>query len=616
MAENYPTWEQVEKKLTQFWADSYPIEKIIEVKQTKKDLEIGTERVDNSVVEYQHVYYYGETIVTKPDGGKYLYPMRIAFYQIPGQTQWNFHYASPGTHKVLEEGKGEDPLKPTQEKFRDILKQYVELMVSKHFPASKWTDYCKANNVELKITKVDYKNPAEVADSLRFADTENPISFTFFVEGTYKDKAGSFKFRIENLNPAFRANLDGGFWGMGYHAKPVDQLTTNDLSELKQYLLETAEEPRKALEQYIPEASPMEKALALMMDEDPNKRCDGIEELKWIQGVENDEMVVDTLIGLLNDQNQTVVEYANSALDTIYAKTTSDAIKQKSKEAGDPIDQALVKLQNQDPNVRIQACEVLYSYVKDIADDPNIVNALLMILQTDQDDAVVDASYKVLEKIKFQTQHPGIQQTMKILDYLKCSWMLRSPEEAGTAWGKIDKNLLKTDPKTMMLLIAILQKGASVGYSTRILEDIKAWLDTVRAYDKDKISPEILAKINETLGVVSTGPKDKASAPATSAAPAQQVDEYAQATADFKDPKKAMYAVRKIKGKREYNEKIVKDDAAMESLINIWLKKGEFDSSARSEVRAFLDGARSYSKDKLNPDVLKKIEEAFKTVRS
>jgi len=114
-------------------------------------LEIGTERVDNSVVEYQHVYYYGETIVTKPDGGKYLYPMRIAFYQIPGQTKWNFHYASPGTHKVLEEGKGEDPLKPTQEKFRDILKQYVELMVSKHFPASKWTDYCKANNVELKI---------------------------------------------------------------------------------------------------------------------------------------------------------------------------------------------------------------------------------------------------------------------------------------------------------------------------------------------------------------------------------------------------------------------------------------------------------------------------------
>src|SRR3989338_4942543 len=551
MAENYPTWEQVEKKMRQFWVDSYPREKIIEVKQTKKDLEIGTERVDNSVVEYQHVYYYGETIVTKPDGGKYLYPMRIAFYQIPGQTQWNFHYASPGTHKVLEEGKGEDPLKPTQEKFRDILKQYVELMVSKHFPASKWTDYCKANNVELKITKVDYKNPAEVADSLRFADTENPISFTFFVEGTYKDKAGSFKFRIENLNPAFRANLDGGFWGMGYHAKPVDQLTTNDLSELKQYLLETAEEPRKALEQYIPEASPRDKAIALMRDTDPNKRRDGVDSVKWIQGFADDEELVDAICKLLMDKDQSVVNYAKSMIDVATSQATKESTKKKIKAALEARSKA------------------------DVASADNAKESA----NTEK-----EAQYK-----KWVAELGDPSQASSALNFLRLSWGQR----------------ILGDDEAMNGIINAWVNGK--------LSDARAYLDSVYAYDKDKVNPAIHEKIGESIGRA----KKAAVVSQTSVAtPAQQIDEYSQAAADFKDPKKVRDALKKIKSKRDYSEKIVKDDAALESLINVWLKKGEFDSSTRSDVRSFLDNTKSYSKDKLNPETLKKIEDAFKTIKT
>ncbi len=561
MAENYPKWDQIEKRLRQFWADSYPREKIVEIKQTKKELESGTERVENSLVQYQHVYYYGDITVTKPDGGKYLYPMRVAYYQIPGQPQWNFHYASPGEYKILEKGTGEDPLKLTSEKAIDIVKKYVDIMIQKYFPPAKWKDYCTANSVEVKIAKVSFQAPPSELQ-WQFDDINNKIKMDtsesfrtgVAIDGEYKDKTGKFKFRLQNVFASFYLNAEGGFWSLAYNRKPVDQLTPNDFSDLKDKLLETAEEPRKVLEQYVPEASPRDKAIALMRDTDPNKKRDGIDAIKWIQGFADDEEIIDMLSNFLRDKDQSVVNYAKSMIENAANQTTKTSTKDKIKAALE---------------ARAKA---------DVAAEGAAKAGV---------EAEKEAQYK-----KWVAELSDPSKASSALNFLRARWSQR----------------ILSDDEAMNGIIST--------WTNNKLTDARMYLDQVRAYDKDKISPEILAKINEVLGTVQTGPKDKASAPATSSAPAQQVDEYAQATADFKDPKKVRDALKKIKSKRDYSEKIVKDDAALESLVNVWLKKGEFDSSTRSDVRSFLDNTKSYSKDKLNPETLKKIEDAFKTVRS
>ena len=558
MAENYPKWDQIEKKLRQFWQDSYPREKIVEIKQTRKELEFGTEKVDNSLVEYQQVYYYGEVTVTKPDGGKYLYPMRIAYYQIPGQPQWNFHYASPGEYKILEKGTGEDPLKLTPEKAIDIVKKYVDIMMQKYFPPAKWKDYCTANSVEVNIAKVSFQAPPselqwqfdDINSKIKM-DTSESFRTGVAIDGEYKDKTGKFKFRLQNVFASFYLNAEGGFWSLAYSRKSVDQLTPNDFSDLKDKLLETAEEPRKALEQYIPEASPRDKAIALMRNTDPNKRRDGVDSVKWIQGFADDEELVDAICKLLMDKDQSVVNYAKSMIDVATSQATKESTKKKIKAALEARSKA------------------------DVASADNAKASA---------GAEKEAQYK-----KWVAELGDPSKASSALNFLRLSWGQR----------------ILGDDEAMNGIINAWVNGK--------LSDARAYLDSVYAYDKDKVNPAIHEKIGEAIGRA----KKAAVVSQTSVAtPAQQIDEYSQATADFKDPKKVRDALKKIKSKRDYSEKIVKDDAALESLINVWLKKGEFDSSTRSDVRSFLDNTKSYSKDKLNPETLKKIEDAFKTVRS
>lgn len=559
MAENYPTWDQIEKKLRQFWQDSYPREKIVELKQTKSELEFGTEIVGNSVVEYQHVYYYGNVTVTKPDGGKYLYPMRIAYYQVPGQPQWNFNYATPfGDHKVLEKGAGEDPLKLTPEKALDIVKKYVEIMMQKYFPPAKWKDYCAANSVEVKVNKVGFKDqPDQVQrniddiNSKIQLDPSQSFRTSITIDGQYKDNAGSFKFRLQNLFPDLYVNLDQAFWTLSRDKTPVDQLTPADFSGLKDKLLETSEEPRKALEQWIPEASPLEKALALMMDPDANKRCEGIDELKWIQGFADDEEIIDDLSKLLMDNDNTVVNYAKFAMENAEKQATKSSTKDKIKAA-------------------------LEARAK--ADVAGVAAAKAGA------EAEKEAQYK-----KWIEELSDINKASGALNFLRTRWAQR----------------ILTDDSAMNAIITAWIVGK--------LTDARMYLDQVRSYDKDKVSPEILAKINETLGAVQTGPKDKATAPVASA-PAQQVDEYAQAVADLKDKSNAMYSIRKLKASKHL-DKLLVDESAMSTLIDIWLKKDAYDSSTRNEARSFMDTARSTYKDKVNAAMLQKIEDALKNVR-
>lgn len=263
ISNTYLTWDAVDKRLRQFWQESYPREKIVKIKQTKKDLEVGTEKVYDHLVShqhvsYQHVYYYGDVTVTKPNGAKYLYPLRIAFYQVTGQPQWNFHYASPGSPTVLEEAKGEDPMKISPEKARDLFKEYVALMMQK-FPTDKWKDYCKANGVDIKITQVDFndlESDLSVFNNIRYEDPDASFRIGFLVEGQYKDNVGSFNFRLKSVYANFYMNLKDGYWTISgsRDLRPIEKTELKDCRDLNDKLFNSQQEPRKELEQYITES--------------------------------------------------------------------------------------------------------------------------------------------------------------------------------------------------------------------------------------------------------------------------------------------------------------------------------------------------------------------------